>query len=329
MKNQAVLYQINDLFQKSQNILLSAAKSLDGDAYWCMLALYDYGRSLGKNMVMVNDTPVAEVYEFLNMHDKVLTKVPDEKFDLIIISDTWDIEMLGKVYEDNRELFDSVPVVNIDHHHSNPGFGTINFVDARITCACDLVYDFIVYAGGSDRVISPDIASYLLLGIMYDTNCYKNRNTTSQTFEMSQKLVTHGADYHGIILNLYRKRPLMQLELYGEFLSNLIVYHNDRVIGGVITLDMLSRYHQVQEGLWPTLINEFLSSIDADYVFVITEVEWGGYKLSFRSKQDKYNMAELAGTYGGGGHKLSAGGFTRMPLTEILSIIESYYSKIQ
>lgn len=160
MKNQAVLEAISRLFDHAQSILLTAAENLDGDALGCLLSLEAYARSRGKDVVAVNSRPVCSLYEFLGVSDRIRTEIPKKPYDLIIVCDTGDISMIGRIYEENPELFATTPILNIDHHGSC--YGDVCWMDPTYSAACDMVAEFIEYDGGIESITS-EIATFLFL----------------------------------------------------------------------------------------------------------------------------------------------------------------------
>ena len=50
-------------------------------------------------------------------------------YDLVITVDAPTLPSLGSIYEENRELFQTLPIINIDHSPKNARFGHINYVD--------------------------------------------------------------------------------------------------------------------------------------------------------------------------------------------------------
>ena len=66
-----------------------------------------------------------------------------------------DKESLGKVYEENPDIFYEVPVVNIDNHAENDNFGQLNIVDITSSSTSEIVADMLQNAGGGNFVIFP------------------------------------------------------------------------------------------------------------------------------------------------------------------------------
>ena len=60
-------------------------------------------------------------------------------FDLIITVDTGDLAQLGKLQEENKEMFLNGPLLNIDHHASNGKFGTHNFLNYSAAATTQMI----------------------------------------------------------------------------------------------------------------------------------------------------------------------------------------------
>ncbi|MFZ3232767.1 MAG: bifunctional oligoribonuclease/PAP phosphatase NrnA [Patescibacteria group bacterium] len=325
MENQAVLFSIARLFDEAGSILLTAADNLDGDALGCLLALEAYGRAKGKEIDAVNSRPVCPLYDFLGVSDRIKTTIPDKKYDLVIICDTGDISMIGRLYVENRELFDNTPILNIDHHGSC--YGDICWMDPSYSAACDMVAEFLEYHGGISA-ITPEVANFLFLGILYDTGCYRNTNTLPSTFERSAKLLARGADYMSLIRNLYQSTPVSYAKIYGAALSSIFEVGGGKGIGTVVTLEDFEKNGVSPYALGHEFVNDYVRSIKADFVFLIKEDPEGGVRISFRSKKDDVDVRIIAAEFGGGGHKMAAGGASSSPLSEVVAKIDEFARKL-
>src|SRR4029079_10769855 len=61
---------------------------------------------------------------------------------------------------------DGVHIVNVDHHHDNTRFGTVNLVDGHASCTAQIVWEI---AKAMDAEITPSIADALYVGLVTDT----------------------------------------------------------------------------------------------------------------------------------------------------------------
>jgi bifunctional oligoribonuclease and PAP phosphatase NrnA len=149
--------------------------------------------------------------------------------------------------------------------------------------------------------ITPDIATALLLGLYYDTECFRNGNTTPEAYEFSARMLRSGADHNLLIRSLYQSTDPRYIALYGEVLATLRPLSGGVGVFGLVTTDMLERYNIPLDSLGNELVNTYLRSVFAKYVILAKEdIIQGGYRMSFRSKDEKYNMRTLAGIFDGG-----------------------------
>lgn len=296
MKNQGVLEAVSKLFGPAENILLTAAENFDGDALGCVLALEAYARSKGKRVTIANSRPVSSLYEFLGISHRVETKIPSEEYDLIIVCDTGDVSMIGRLYEENRKIFETTPLVNIDHHGSC--YGNVCWMDPTYTAACDMVAEFIEYDGGFES-ITAEMATFLLLGILYDTGCYRNTNTLASTFERSARLLHRGADYMGLIRGLYQDTSIACAKLYGEGLANPYVLAEGRAVGAFLSNESFKRNDIDANAFGNEFVNDYLRSVRASFVFFIKEMPDGEKRISFRSKKSEVDVRIIAERLGG------------------------------
>ena len=255
MKNQTILAEIDKAFRQANTILLTASENLDGDALGCMLALDDFAKSLGKDSTIVNGKRVSDFYQFLGVGDRVVTEIPNKPYDLIIVCDTGDIEMIGRIYGQNTALFENTKLINIDHHHSD--YGDICYVDSEVTSACDIVADFIEYSGGLGA-ITKEMANYLLLGIVYDSGSYRNSNVSEATFHSSAKLMSCGANILYIVRGMFQSMSVNRAKLFGEVLMNIRSLGNGVCIGAVVTKEMLARYEIEENSIGNVLVNDYI-----------------------------------------------------------------------
>lgn len=193
-QKQVIIDQIAQKFIHAKNILFTAGENFDGDAYGSLLALNEAAYTLGKNTKIVNSGEIDSVYDFLlaDDHNKVHREVAPFEPDLIIITDTGDISMLGKVYKDTPDLFCNTFIINIDHHATNTHFGQLNLIDTSVSSACELVAQVIeaIIPETKGACFSRKMSSYLMLGVFYDTNCFRNENTNYETFAFMSRLLS-------------------------------------------------------------------------------------------------------------------------------------------
>lgn len=253
--------------------------------------------------------------------------------DLIITVDVAAISQLGKVYEENTELFAQIPVVNIDHHVSNPGFGKLNLIDTAACSTAEILYRLIkaMEAHFKKSLVTPDVATFLLSGIETDTGSFQNANTTPRAMEIAADLMDSGARQQEIIRYLFRTKKLSTLKLWGSILNKLEVDVKHRLVWSSISQADLTKTGSRMEDSGE-IIDELLVHAPEAEIVVLFKEDAGMVTVSFRSKTHEANVAAIAGEFGGGGHVKAAG--AKFPgkglqeiMTKVLAALFDYQKK--
>jgi len=258
------------------------------------------------------------------------------KFDLIISMDAGNLEHLGPIYDQNSELFFETPIINIDHHASNTDFGQINMVDVVASSATEVLYHVLeaMEKKYSKKLITEDIATLLLAGIITDTGSFQHANTSPKSMEVSAKLLDLGARQQEIIKNIYKTKKLSTLKLWGIVLSKVQVDPMYRMVWSTISKDDIQEADaepDESEGI----IDDLLSNAPgAEVIMLIKENTKEGYtSVSMRSTTNAVDVGKIATDMGGGGHVRAAGYKVRdekafdQVVSEILNKVRQYQTK--
>ncbi|HNP75312.1 MAG TPA: hypothetical protein PKL09_03020 [bacterium] len=151
--------------------------------------------------------------------EQVSASVADFKYDLIFIINSPDLESLGDAYRQHSDFFFATPKINLDHSHKNEHYGDINLVDLAASSSSEIVYRLIKNI--DHRLISDDVATYLLAGIISATKNFKSANVNPTTLNLAGQLITEGARREQIIQNFYQTKFLSTLKIWGRILSRL------------------------------------------------------------------------------------------------------------
>jgi len=237
------------------------------------------------------------------------------KYDLIITVDTGDLIQLGRFYEDNPELFSSIPLINIDHHASNDFFGKINYVDVMSSATTELliplIHDFEEDSGMD--LMDEDIATLLLAGIITDTGSFQNANTTPRSFAASALLVKHGARQQEIIHHVFKTKHLSTLKLWGRILSHIKVDQKHKFVWSTITRKDFDETGAADDETGG-IIDELLTNAPGtEVVLLLKEKAEGVASGSLRSTTPAVDVSQIAEMFGGGGHVQASGFKTPAP----------------
>ena len=119
--------------------------------------------------------------------DKVSYTHAGTAVDTIIAVDTKHLGGLGKVYEEDKDLFATHPIINIDSHQDNAKYGTVNIVEGSGTTA-ELITRFLTALG---IVLTEDMATNILHSLYKTTESFQ-KHVTAQTFEVAAQCVKAG-----------------------------------------------------------------------------------------------------------------------------------------
>ncbi|PIR53636.1 hypothetical protein COU76_00070 [Candidatus Peregrinibacteria bacterium CG10_big_fil_rev_8_21_14_0_10_49_10] len=228
-------------------------------------------------------------------------------YDLIVAVDTADLPLFGSLYAEHVDLFTGVPVLNIDHHISNTRYGQLQLIDPTAASATEVLYSWFTQNPGWRELLTEDIATLLLTGLITDTRSFQNPNTTPRSLEIAAELLDFGARQQEIIQNIYKTKPLSTLKIWGRALNRIQMDAKAGIVWSLVSRDDLAEMGATSKETHG-ILDELISTIpNADVHVLFTELEEGGLKASMRSSS-AIDVSALAGqTYGGGGHPQAAG----------------------
>src|SRR5207248_1049378 len=86
---------------------------------------------------------------------------------------------------------DGTKVINIDHHHDNTRFGTINLVDVEASCTAEIVYELAAMVGVE---LTREMANALYVALITDTGKFMYENADERSHRMAAGLIEAGVD---------------------------------------------------------------------------------------------------------------------------------------
>ncbi|MFZ1626950.1 MAG: hypothetical protein WAT81_04065 [Candidatus Moraniibacteriota bacterium] len=188
------------------------------------------------------------------------------KFDVVLTIDAPDKESLGKLYEENPDIFYEVPIINIDRHSNNEQYGQLNLVEVTASSASEIVSHFIETVG--KEFIDVAVAEALLTGIMSATDSFQKKNTTPRTLQLASALMGHGADQQKVVKNLYKTQPLHILKLWGRIMGNIRTNDALCLMWAPVTLEDLVESRSKSEDL-PIVLDKIRNNYAGATVFAL------------------------------------------------------------
>ncbi|OGI15609.1 MAG: hypothetical protein A3E38_01255 [Candidatus Moranbacteria bacterium RIFCSPHIGHO2_12_FULL_54_9] len=188
------------------------------------------------------------------------------KFDLAIVIGSPDKEHLGKIYEENPDIFYEVPIINIDNHSENELFGQVNLVDITASSNAEILAD--VLEKTAPNLLTETVSESLLAGIVSATDSFQNRSTTPKALQLASHLMDKGADQQKIIRSLYKTQPLHLLKLWGRVMAQVKWNESLKLIWACVDIEDLVQARARTEDL-PQVLEKIKSNYSSAHMFMI------------------------------------------------------------
>jgi nanoRNase/pAp phosphatase (c-di-AMP/oligoRNAs hydrolase) len=218
------------------------------------------------------------------------------KYDVVLTIDAPDKDSLGKLYEDNPDIFYEVPIINIDRHSNNEQYGQLNLVDVTASSASEIVAHFIETVG--PEFIDPTVAEALLTGIMSATDSFQKKNTTPKTLQLASALMGHGADQQKIVKSLYKTQPLHILKLWGRIMGNIRTNEKLHLMWAPVTLEDLIESHSKSDDL-PIVLDKIRNNYSGATVFALFFKESARSMRVFIKSQQEDRLEHVLSVFSG------------------------------
>jgi phosphoesterase RecJ-like protein len=303
-KLEDVVGDIRQVLDRARVVACLAHKDADADSLGSALGFALSMRSMGRDVRVVVPSPLPTMLEYLPGFDTISEEAGD--IDALF---TFDCATVGR-FGDKQELIRHTDtVVNIDHHVSNEGFGTINLIEATASATGQVVHRLLTTLGAP---VTADVATNLYAALFTDTGGFRHENTTERALRLGADLVAAGADPGWVALKSYKSRSVPQIKLEGLAVARLHTELDGRLVWSQITQAMLDEAGadmMESEG-----VIDQLQSIDTmEIALLFKENSPGVTKVSVRTR-DPYDATAVCRPFGGGGHHRAAGAELHEPL---------------
>ena len=282
---------------RGRRFLVTSHQRPDGDAIGSAVAMALALTSLGKDAAVVMDAaPPAFLQPFPHVDGIRITTEVAEAVDAVLVMECSSLARTGV------SGLDRSPVINIDHHPGNAGYGQINWIDEGAAACGELAFTLIEALGVA---LTPAIATHIYLAILTDTGSFHFSHLTPRTYELAGRCVAAGADPQWIARTHYDSNSLARVRIFGAVLNGMAIHAGGRVALLTITKAMASDLggtYDDTEGL----INFPLTVKDVQAAAFFKEQAPGDWRVSLRSKGG-VDTAAIARQFGGGGHRNASG----------------------
>jgi phosphoesterase RecJ-like protein len=300
----STLNQASRLIRRAQQPLLVCHVAPDGDALGSLTGLAYALRQLDHSPIAACPDTIPARFDYIPNVGAVVQDFTDP-FDLVVALDCSDLGRLGDF--PRLPHFNQHPLINIDHHVTNVGFGDVDLVDPRASSTAEVLLRLLEHM---DVSLDKTLATCLLVGMVTDTRGFRTNNVTPGVMETALRLMEAGASLPYITRHSLDCRPMVGMHLWGAALAR--VQSKDGVIWTSMPLEMRRGigYHGDGDA---GLVSFLLTAEEADASVVFVEQDDGRIEVGMRAAPG-FDVARLALRFGGGGHALAAGFSTPGPL---------------
>jgi bifunctional oligoribonuclease and PAP phosphatase NrnA len=306
----------------------------DGDALGSLIATQELLTQMGKDSLMFIDAsefPLPPEYRFFELPDGLVSEAPadlDER--TIVFLDCGNLER--NPAEALQQAGSHSRILNIDHHHDNTRFGTVNHVDPDASCTAEIVWDLM---HGLELELTVQIAEALYVGLITDTGCFMYENTGPRAHAMAAELIEAGVDVHSIYHRVYEDVPYGKLQLLARALAQTRRYDDGRLTITQLTAEDFAAA-DAEESYSEGVIDHLravrgtaMAALVRDRLVAPGEVDEAELsdtgarlrKVSLRSSDMRLDVSAIARVGGGGGHRAAAGFTTELDWDELVAFL--------
>lgn len=301
--------------------VLATHEHPDGDALGSLVGMQELLSVLGKDSVMyisADDLPLPYEYRIFPLDGAIQAPPADIAERTVVFLDCGNIDRNSA-----SVLRDGAHLLNIDHHHDNTRFGTLDHVVPDASCTAEIVWDLM---HGLDVRPTLAAAQALYVGLITDTGRFMYENTGPRAHEMAAELIEAGVEVADVYRQLYEELPPEKLALMALAIGQL-----QRFDSGELTLAALSAEDFEQTGAeehYSEGIVDQLRALQGTKVAVLVRELTSGErrgqrKVSLRATGVDVDVSIIARQQGGGGHRRAAGFSTTLEPDELIAFLRA------
>jgi bifunctional oligoribonuclease and PAP phosphatase NrnA len=312
--------QVLERLRSDKRFVLAAHESPDGDALGSLVGMHGLLGALGKDAVMFiapGDLPLpCEYRDFFDLEGVIQKPPTDIAERTVVFLDCGNIDRNSA-----PALQRARHVLNIDHHHDNTRFGTLDYVVPDASCTAEIVWDL---SHGLELDASPPIALALYIGLITDTGRFMYENTGPRAHLMAAELIDGGVDVQEVYRRLYEEMPEAKMLLLALALGRM-----QRFDSGELTVAALNaedfRKLDAQDSFAEGIVDHLRAVQGTKVAALVRELgsgrRGGQRKVSLRASDDDVDVSAIARSQAGGGHRRAAGFSTTLELSELIAFL--------
>jgi bifunctional oligoribonuclease and PAP phosphatase NrnA len=323
MSDESTLAQTRELVlervRRDASFVVATHENPDGDALGSLIGMHGLLTALGKASEMFispTDIPLPREYRCAALEHAIQAAPADIGQRTVVMLDCGNIDRNPAAV-----LKHGAHLLNIDHHHDNTMFGTLNLVDPSASCTAEIVWDLM---HGLDVAPTAAIAEALYIALVTDTGRFMYENTGPRAHRMAAELVADGVNGPAVYRRLYEEIPLAKLTLLGVALERIQRFDAGRLTLVALDAEDFERLG-AEESFSEGIIDHLRSVAGTKVAALIRELtapeSRGKRKISLRATGDDVDVSAIARTQGGGGHRRAAGFSTTLEVQQLIALL--------
>lgn len=307
------LREIGKKLEEAKTVLIYPHVNMDGDALGSAVAVCKALRMQGKRCFILIEDEIARNLQFLDRG--YCTKDPDciDRPDVSLCLDCGDLDrfLLRK-----EKFLTGKCSICIDHHRTTVPFCDLNYIDPEAAATGEIIFSLLQEIGcAPDR----EIGEALFAAITTDTGNFQYSNTTKACHEIAATLYDWEINAAAVSTEIYEQMRLEKLMLQTRALATMEIFCDGAAAIAYVDQQMLNdtgATKDEREGI----VDQLRAIAGVQIAALLKEDAPEKIKVSFRAKS-RGNVAEIAASFGGGGHIKAAGCTLHMPLKEARTAI--------
>ncbi len=321
-----------------KNIVITMHQKPDGDAMGSALGLYNFLVQLGHKVTVISPTNWANFLSWMPGCKQVVDFDFSREKALSILKETevlfcLDFNILHRTKHMESVLTELKCTKILIDHHQQPQEEAFDFgaSDTSKSSTCEMVYDFIVGSGHSDKINS-DVAECLYTGIMTDTGSFRFPATSASVHRAVAHLKESGLQHAKVHEYIYDSFLENRLRFIGHALLNRmeVFYEYNTTLMYIPKADLLR--FDIKTGDTEGLVNHLLSIEGIKFGALVIDRD-EERKWSFRSKGNFDVNTFARKHFEGGGHFNAAGGRSSDSLDHTIQkfkqVLKEYKDQLQ
>lgn len=299
---------IQTLFGKATKIVIIQADNPDGDSLASTLALEEILGDMGKQTYLYCGVDIPGYLKHISGWDRVSKDIPAQ-FDLSIIVDTSALVLLEKLETSRfRGWVASRPVIVLDHHAGvvcDIPYASLVINDAEAVATGEVIYKLTQQHGWA---LNLQAKTHIATSILSDSLGLTSEGTSHVTYRIMADLIESGVDRPALeeARRAFMKMPEPVFRYKARLIERTEILNKGKIAMVDIPHEELMEYSPLYNPA-PLIQTDMLQTEGVLVAVVLKHYRDGKITGSIRCGHGAGIAADLAKSFGGGGHVYAAG----------------------